>query len=596
MALTDTLGTSRLGTRLLGDRARRPAPTEFGQCQFAPGHADQVAPAMTALMESSTDGIVVLQAVRDCGTIIDFEFVMVSATAERLVHQVAADLLGKRLSTIITDIPTARFADYVTAVETGTARTTRMQFPGWTERWFDVSAMGFSQEGLVTIFRDVTDAVRHDALVDGLHRRQEVLERQALTDPLTGLGNRLLIDSRLEHAMSRLDRRETLVAVAFIDLDGLKPINDAHGHAVGDAVLIEIGRRLASVTRPYDTVGRIGGDEFVVLCEDLDDNDDVDKIVRRFVARCSEPIQVGGREVCVAASVGVTVADSSNTDPCALLDEADMAMYRAKVKGGDRIEYFDVATQDRVSLRQDLEAELRRALDMNELDIDFDSVLAPDRSNIAFRATVGWTHPRHGVIDGPTLHDVANTIGNVRALTDWVLDRALAIVAPWMSSPVGRVLPFVIVDVDSGVLTGPGFTERLIDALERNGVDPPSICIAVDGAYMVDHIDEVKVVLDRVATLGVRVAREGVMTATASHTYLCELPISIIILDDSLTNDLCETDRELLGVVIRTAKGGSRLVMAPARNATQFDILVSLGADLVEYRLPEPPSSAPGPH
>jgi diguanylate cyclase (GGDEF)-like protein/PAS domain S-box-containing protein len=167
------------------------------------------------------------------------------------------------------------------------------------------------------------------------------LERQALHDPLTKLPNRLLLMDRAHQALARLHRGKGLIALLFIDLDGLKAINDSLGHAVGDLLLVSVAERLAATLRDSDTVARLGGDEFVILAEDLDSDSEAPGVAERVLHALGEPIEVGSIEVAITASVGVSVSRDAGADPEDLLREADVAMYRAKRAGGHRLELFD---------------------------------------------------------------------------------------------------------------------------------------------------------------------------------------------------------------------------------------------------------------
>jgi len=413
-----------------------------------------------------------------------------------------------------------------------------------------------------------------------------VLERQALHDPLTGLPNRLLVESRLEHALRRLDRTMASVAVFFIDLDGFKSINDTYGHAAGDSVLIEIGTRLRSVARSYDTVGRIGGDEFVIVCEDLDNTWDIDRLARRFVAASVNPIAIEGEQVVVPASVGVAIGASSATAVADLLDDADTAMYRAKSEGGGCVGYFDAAVHDQVVVRRDIELGLSRALEDDALHVDFHPVTAPGGQLVAFRAHIGWNHPRHGNVDNDTLAGAADSTGVAVSLTDWALDQTFAHLASWLTT-ASDPPRFVIVDLDGAVFTAAGFADRVVANLQQHRIDPRAVCFALDGGYMTNHIDEVRAVIEPLTSLGVRIARDGVAASGSSLTYLRALPIEIIILDTALTSDPEHTDDSLLRLVIDAAKGGHRIVMAASvATPEQSDALLALGVDLVQHAAP----------
>jgi len=244
----------------------------------------------------------------------------------------------------------------------------------------------------------------------------------------------------------------------FIDLDRFKDVNDAHGHAVGDAVLITMADRLRSQARPYDTVGRLGGDEFAVVCEDLANQDDVDRLTRRIVAACGAPIDVDGDTVALTAtitvtvSVGVALADMANTDPTTLIGRADQAMYRAKSEHGGGVAYDDEQMQRRLAARHDIEIGLVAAIDEDRLVVDFEPIIATDDQRVmAAQSTVHWRHDLHGPIDVVSVCRTADGDDVAAQLVDRVIDRA----ARHLSATLATANPrceFVIVDITGAVL------------------------------------------------------------------------------------------------------------------------------------------------
>ncbi len=555
-----------------------------------PASTDRLVSLLTVVLGASMDGITVLRAIRDReGMVVDFEVAAMSASAERLLNEQAMDLVGTRLSHARHGVPDERMTQYAEVVESGTTWTSRIRRsrnddPPGGDRWYDVSATGLVRQGLVMIFRDVTDQISKDAWIRGTEQRQRALERQALHDPLTGLPNRLLVTTRLEHGLSRLARVQLLLAVMFVDIDGFKSINDEHGHATGDAVLVEIGRRMAAVARASDTVGRFGGDEFVIVCEDLVSVWDIDRLAHRFVSVCAEPVIVGEVRVDITASVGVAIGSSSAHEADVLIGDADRAMYRSKAEGGGRVEYSDAVVHRKTLARHDIEVGLQQAIDDHDLHIDFDPILSADGETVAFRTAIGWTHPRHGLVDGATLLDAADTTGIAAAFADWTFEQAFVHVGAWSATTTERPR-FVMIDVDAAALEDLGFSDRLVNSLDRHHIDPRSLCLAIDGDYLTSHVEEAKSVLDPLATLGIRIARDGVAAPGSSMTYLRNLPIDIVILDSTLTQQAATADDALVRLVIETAKHAHRLVMAAADPAgADNDRLLSLGVDLVQSR------------
>jgi diguanylate cyclase (GGDEF)-like protein/PAS domain S-box-containing protein len=210
----------------------------------------------------------------------------------------------------------------------------RIAAPGEAWVWVEGSAVNLLHDpligGIIITTRNIDDRKRYEAHLEAL----------ALHDPLTGLPNRTLLHDRLEHALARLDRRDATVAVLFCDLDRFKEINDQHGHAMGDDVIITFASRLADVIRPGDTVARFGGDEFVVLCEDVEGADDALAVAARIEAAVAEPFVVGESSFTLSTSIGVAVARGATDSPGALLLAADAAMYRAKEHGRSRVELY----------------------------------------------------------------------------------------------------------------------------------------------------------------------------------------------------------------------------------------------------------------
>src|SRR3954453_18177786 len=227
---------------------------------------------------------------------------------------------------------------------------------------------------------------------------QDGLAHRVLHDPLTDLPNRTLFLDRLALALARLRRSQTNIAVLFIDLDNFKVVNHSLGHNAGDRLLVELSGRLRGAIRPSDTIARFGGDEFVVLCDDISEARDAVIVGQRTAQAASEPFMLEGREMFVSASVGVALALDPHSTPETLLRDSDAAMYRAKERGRGRVEVFDEALRTRIMERLDLENGLRRALQRGELRVYYqpEVSLSLDRM-VAVEALVRWEHPERGL-------------------------------------------------------------------------------------------------------------------------------------------------------------------------------------------------------
>lgn len=262
------------------------------------------------------------------------------------------------------------------------------------------------------------------------HRLETTLHYRALHDSLTGLPNRVSLLERIEEALERSSVTQRSVAVLFVDLDRFKLINDTLGHGVGDRLLEQVGARFRQALRPGDVVGRFGGDEFVVVCEDVDDEAVALGVADRLRSALAEPFVVEDREMVVTASIGITRTVGAAQRPEALIRDADVAMYRAKGQGRDTSAVFEVGDRERLSRTLELEGALRLAIDADELEVHCQPfVRVEDGSVVGFEALVRWTRPGHGPVSPAEMIPVAEESGLIVGLGRWVLRRACVLAA-----------------------------------------------------------------------------------------------------------------------------------------------------------------------
>ncbi len=281
----------------------------------------------------------------------------------------------------------------------------------------EVSLVLVEQDGGFFAKAFIRDVSQRQALEDQL-------TRQALTDSLTGLPNRALLRDRLDTAVARLDRNPGLAAVMMLDMDRFKVVNDSLGHDAGDEMLTQVADRIRSAVRLGDTVGRVGGDEFVVVAEDFDDTSDVVFLADRIIEAVSAPLELLGLELHPSASVGIAVATDSSTSADKLLRDADLSMYRAKERGGGSAELFDPVLYAKALARLELEGELRRAIDEDQLRVFYQPVVSFDGHVSGFEALVRWEHPERGLVNPADFIPLAEETGLVVPLGAWVLERA----------------------------------------------------------------------------------------------------------------------------------------------------------------------------
>ena len=364
----------------------------------------------------------------------------------------------------------------------------------------------------------------------------EVLSHQALHDHLTGLPNRALLEDRISQALSRAARSGTLVAIAFLDLDHFKLINDTQGHADGDALLRAVAERLSSTVRSGDTVARFGGDEFVVVCEEVANADEATQVADRLRKVLELPVHLGGEDIYVSASLGVALGSPSST-PEELLRDADAAMYHAKVEGRDRTELFDQEMRTRAEVRRNTERSLRRALENDEFVVHYQPIVSLEAGWVdGVEALVRWADPERGLVLPGDFVPVAEETGLIMPLGIRVLDEACRQLGAWRQE-IPHVPLTMAVNVSVRQLRS-RFTESVAAVLDRHSIDPFSVVLEItEGVLMSDPV-RCLVALQELKELGVRIAIDDFGVGCSSLDYLKRFPIDVIKIDRAFIDGL----------------------------------------------------------
>jgi diguanylate cyclase (GGDEF)-like protein/PAS domain S-box-containing protein len=430
--------------------------------------------------------------------------------------------------------------------------------------------------------QDVTD--RHVA--------EQRLEHLALHDPLTDLPNRALFLDRLEHALTRSRRADSSLAVFFCDVDDFKDVNDSLGHDVGDELLVALPPRLRAALRAEDTVARFGGDEFVILCEDLAAEADAIHIAERIADAFGVPIELDGRPHHLSVSVGVVFARDGEASASEVLRDADAAMYRAKGRGKGRFELFDAEMRASLVTRLETESDLRRALERQELRLHFQPVMAlasdggHDCRFVGAEALVRWQHPQRGLLAPAEFVGIAEDSGLIAPLGAWVLAAACRQAAAWGG---GRR---VSVNLSPRQLSHSDVPELVEQVLEQTGVEPGCVELEITENALMEHSVSALETLRRLKAMGVRLVLDDFGTGWSSLAYLKRFPIDGLKIDREFVAGLGSSaeDTAIVAAVLSMADAlGLEVVAEGVETEAQLDWLRERGCAFAQgYLLGRP--------
>ena len=392
---------------------------------------------------------------------------------------------------------------------------------------------------------------------------QEELLFSATHDVLTGLPNRVLFLECLQSIVDQMKRHpHQAAAVLFIDIDDFKVVNDCYGHATGDALIKEVSNRLQACIRSDGTVARMGGDEFTVLVENISDPSDAIRVAERIQSSLRRPFLLDGLEVFKSASIGIALT-SSETSAEAVLQNADIAMYRAKGKGKAGSELFDLALHEQVIRRLSLEAKLRHALENEELSLHYQPIVAIETGAVqGFEALLRWQPPESSSIPPSSFVPVAEQCGLIVPVSMWVLKTACLEAAGWQRCYPADPPLYVSINISAKHFSHAGFIGHVKDALEESAVAPGCITIELTESVAMNDVAGTSETMSQLRALGVKVSIDDFGTGYSSLSYLRRFPVDTLKIDQSFVKAMDAENCAIVKTIIGLARNLDLKVVA----------------------------------
>jgi diguanylate cyclase (GGDEF)-like protein len=409
-------------------------------------------------------------------------------------------------------------------------------------------------------------------------RLEQRLLHDSLHDGLSGLPNRILFMDRLEHTIQRTQRySDYRFAVLFLDLDRFKVINDSLGHLIGDQLLIETGARLLDCVRPEDTVARIGGDEFTILLDGIEDISETNDIAERIQHQLSAPFKLDGHEIFITVSIGIAPSTMGYESANDLLRDADTVMYHAKMLGKGRHELFNEHMRASAQARWQLENDLRQAIEKQELQLYYQPIVALGSNRLeGFEALLRWQHPCRGLISPTEFIPIAEETGLILPIGQWVLLEACKQMRAWQSEFDKSQPQTISVNLSGKQLSDPQLTTRIHKILKETELDARLLKLEITETVFMENFESTAATFSQLRALDVALSIDDFGTGYSSLSYLHHFPINILKIDRSFVSRMaeCGESMAIIKTIVTLAKSLGMSVIAEGIESAQQKLLL----------------------
>ncbi|HEX5843110.1 MAG TPA: EAL domain-containing protein [Pseudomonas sp.] len=528
-------------------------------------------------LESSYNGVVITDA-----QALDQPIIYVNPAFERITGYAEAEVLGRNcrfLQADEPDQPALALIRHNLAQQREVHVVLRNYRKDGQAFWNDLYISPvLDEQGRVSHFIGVQNDISEEK------RYQAEISFNASHDVLTGLPNRALLEDRLRQGCQISQRYQRSLAVMFIDLDGFKPINDSIGHDSGDQILIEVAQRISQQVRPGDTVARMGGDEFIVMLPDLAREEDVLLVAERLLADIARPYVIDHSELHITASIGITLSDGTLAQPAQLIQQADLAMYKAKQEGRNNYQWYTNDLNQRVGERVTLRNELQKALDNQSFNLYYQPQIDGRSGRIVgLEALLRWKHPERGFIPPAQFIPIAEDTGQIIPLSVWVLDTACRQMRQLCDQ--GMSGPSVAVNISSIHFQRSSFVESVQAVLHKHQLDASLLELEITEGVLLNQAERAIETLHQLKKLGVKIAIDDFGTGFSSLNYLKRLPIDKVKIDRSFVEEIISDQHDAAitqGIISMAHHLRLKVIAEGVETEPQFAFLKKSHCDLFQ--------------